>query len=460
MTPIAAAPEKTLFGHPRGLTFLFGTEMWERFSYYGMRALLVLYLTKYLLLPGHVEHVLFYPQIKSFFEMMAGPLGPQPLSSLIYGSYTGLIYATPLLGGWLADNVLGQRNTVTIGIVMMAFGHFMMASEALLFPALLLLIFGGGLFKTNTTAQVGMLYAPGDSRRDRAYSIFYVGVNLGALIAPLIAGTLGEEVGWHYGFASAGVGMLIALAVYLFGWNTLPLEGLRARKIAEHKEHKKLSGEEWKSVLALVVLVIPLTLWWACYEQQGNIIALFADTNTDRRLIPGLIGWQIPVTWFQAFNPFMIFAFTPFLISLWTRQAAQLREPNSMYKIAFGCVLLAVSYVLIAYASWHGGAGKISWLWLFVYFVLITTGEIYLSPISQSLVSKVVPVRIVSLMMAVNFLPNFLGGGFLQGWLGTYWERLGHPVFFLMIAAIGLLSGAMIWAMEKPLRPFLEKSHD
>jgi proton-dependent oligopeptide transporter, POT family len=457
MTIIAPAPEKTLFGHPRGLTFLFGTEMWERFSYYGMRALLVLYLTKYLLLPGHVEQVLFYPQVKSFFEMMAGPLDAQQLSSLIYGTYTGLIYLTPLLGGWLADNVIGQRATAMIGIIMMAFGHFMMASEALLFPALLVLIFGGGLFKTNTTAQVGMLYDEGDSRRDRAYSIFYVGVNLGAFIAPLIAGTLGEEVGWNYGFGSAGVGMLIALGVYLWGWKELPKEGLRERKMVERKP---LSRAEWKSVGALILLVIPMTLWWACYEQQGNIIALFADANTDRRLVPGLINWQIPVTWFQAFNPFMIFAFTPFLISLWTRQAADLREPNSMYKIAYGCVLLALSFVLIAYASWYGGAGRINWLWLFFFFVLITIGEVYLSPISQSLYSKVAPVRLASLMMAINYFPNFLGGGFLQGWLGTLWERMSHPVFFLLMAAIGLLSGAIIWAMEKPLRPYLEKSHD
>src|ERR1700761_9841067 len=166
-----------LFGHPRGLGVLFGTEMWERMSYYGMRALLVGYLTKYLLLPGHVEHVLFYAPVKSFYEMLAGPLAVQPFSSLIYGTYTGLIYATPLLGGWLADNWLGQRVTAIIGMVLMAFGHFMMASEALLFPALTLLIFGGGLFKTNTSAQVGMLYQAGDSRRDSAYSVFYVGTN-------------------------------------------------------------------------------------------------------------------------------------------------------------------------------------------------------------------------------------------------------------------------------------------
>jgi len=451
------APGKSLFGHPRGLTVLFGTEMWERFSYYGMRALLVLYLTKYLLLPGHVEHVLFYPQVKGFYEMLAGPLSPQPLSSLIYGSYTGLIYATPLLGGWLADKVLGQRFTAMIGILMMAAGHFMMAVESLLFPALTLLIFGGGLFKTNTTAQVGMLYAEGDARRDRAYSIFYVGVNLGAFIAPLVAGTLGEKVGWHYGFGAAGVGMLLALAVYAAGWKTLPREGLKARKAADKTP---LSRAEWKSVGALVLLVLPLTLWWACYEQQGNIIALFAYANTDRRLIPGLIDWQIPVTWFQAFNPFIIFAFTPVLIALWTRQARAMREPNSMRKIALGCVLLAASFILIAVVTWLGGSAKVSWLWLFAYFFLITIGEIYLSPISLSLYSKVAPLRIVSLMMAVNFLPNFLGGGFLQGWLGTFWQRMGHPAFFLMIAAIGLVAGAIVWGMEKPLRPYLEKAHD
>ena len=453
MTSIDAAPEKTWFGHPRGLTFLFGTEMWERFSYYGMRALLVLYLTKYVLLPGHVEGVWLEPQIKTFYEMLFGPLSVQQFSSWIYGTYTGFIYLTPLLGGWLADKIIGQRYTAMIGIVMMAFGHFMMASTALLFPALLLLIFGGGLFKTNTTAQVGMLYEAGDSRRDRAYSVFYVGTNLGAFIAPLVAGTLGEEVGWHYGFGSAGIGMIIALAVYWAGWKTLPREGLHEKT---EMDKRPLSRAEWKSVGALILLVLPLTLWWACYEQQGNIIALFADANTDRRLIPGLIDWQIPVTWFQAFNPFIIFAFTPFLISLWARQAARLREPNSMYKMVYGALLLALSFVVIAGVSWFGGGAKVSWMWLGLFFVVITTGEIYLSPISLSLYSKVAPLRITSIMMAINFAPNFLGGGLMQGWLGTFWEKMGHASFFLMIAAIGVVAAVIVWLLEKPLRPYLE----
>jgi proton-dependent oligopeptide transporter, POT family len=450
---------RTLFGHPTGLTFLFATEMWERFSYYGMRALLVLYLAKYLLLQPRVEHVLFYHPVKHFYEALVGHvLTPQPLSSLIYGTYTGLIYATPWLGGWIADNYLGQRKTTMIGIVLMAFGHFMMASEALLFPALTLLIFGGGLFKTNTSAQVGMLYKSGDPRRDRAYSVYYVGTNLGAFIAPLVAGTLGEEVGWHYGFGAAGVGMLIGLLIYIWGWKALPAEGQKTR--AAKTARQPLNKAEWKSVGALMVLILPLTLWWACYEQQGNIIALFADANTDRRLIPGVIDWQIPVTWFQSFNPFMIFAFTPLLLMLWTRQARQLKEPNSMYKIVLGCGLQALSYVLIAFAAWQAGSGKVSWLWVGAYFAVITLGEVYLSPISMSLYSKVAPVRIVSLMFAANFAPNFLGGGLMQGWLGTFWGSMSHPTFFLMISAICVVSGLIIWSMEKPLRPYLQKSHD
>jgi proton-dependent oligopeptide transporter, POT family len=444
---------RDLFGHPRGLTFLFGTEMWERFSYYGMRALLVYYLTKYLLLPGHVEHVLLYPQVKAFYEWMSGPLNVQQISSLIYGTYTGLIYATPLLGGWLADRYLGQRHTVLIGIVLMAFGHFMMAVERLLFPALFLLILGGGLFKTNTSAQVGMLYDRGDSRRDRAYSVFYVGVNLGAFIAPLIAGTLGEELGWHYGFGAAGVGMLIALTVYLSGWREMPPERV---SLTAKEEFQPLSREEWKSVGALVLLVIPVTLWWACYEQQGNTIALWAANNTDRTLIPGLVDWQIPATWFQAINPLMIFSFTPFVIALWGAQAQKRREPSSMIKIVYGCFLLAASYLVLAFAAWHTGGIRASWWWTVLYFAFLTAGELYLSPISMSLYSKVAPLRIASLMMAVNFLPNFLGGGFLEGWLGTYWTMMSKPAFFIMIAVVGLVAGLVVLAIEPPLRNLLQ----
>ncbi len=457
MTRIDSASTMTWFGHPRGLTILFGTEMWERFSYYGMRALLVLYLVQYVLLPGHVEHVLFYPQVKGFYETLFGPLNVQQLSSWIYGTYTGFIYASPLLGGWIGDNYLGQRKTAVLGVLGMGVGQFMLASEALLFPALLILIIAGGFFKTNTAAQVGMLYKAGDSRIDQAYSIYYVGVNIGAAIAPLVAGTLGELVGWQYGFAAAGVGMILALINYFAGWKYLPADGVKPKA---ERRRQPFSAKERKSVWALMLVVVPLILWWACYEQQGNIIALFASDNTDRRLIPGLIDWQIPVTWFQSFNPVMIFAFTPLALALWTRQARTLKEPNSMYKLVFGAVLLGVSYLVLAFASWHGAHGPISWLWLGLFFVIITIGEIYLSPISQSLFSQVAPARMASLAMAIVFLPNFLGGGLLQGYLGTYWSTMSHPLFFVMVAAIGFVAALMLFLIEKPLEPFLQRSHD
>ena len=452
----ARAPRREFLGHPPGLAVLFGTEMWERFSYYGMRALLVLYLTKYLLLPGHVENVWGYDAIKAFFESFAGPLDTQPLSSLIYGSYTGLIYFTPLPGGWLADRVMGQKRVVVLGIVMMAFGHFMMASERLLFPALFLLIVGGGIFKPNTTGQVGSLYAHGDHRRDRAYSIFYVGVNIGSFMAPLICGTLGEEVGWHYGFGAAGVGMVIALAIYLGGFRTLPEDEL-TRERAVHAKRAPLSRDDKRAVWALIFLCLPLTLWWACYEQQGNVLNLWTADNTDRTIDLYVWRGEIPVTWFQAVNSFMIFAFTPFLLKIWSRQADKGTEPSSLKKIAQGCVYQTVGFlVLAAVALSVGETGKASWLWLVLFIGLVTIGELYLSPISLSLYSKLAPPQILSTMIAINFIPNFLGGGLLQGWLGSYWSGMPKSEFFLMIAAISAFSGIIVFSLHRPLKAILK----
>jgi proton-dependent oligopeptide transporter, POT family len=210
------------FGHPRALSYLFATEMWERFSYYGMRALLVLYMVKYLFTSQRESHVFGLESLQRTLELVFGPLAPQPLASQIYGFYTGLVYLTPIIGGLLADRVLGQRRTVIIGASLMAVGHFMMAFEQLFLLALVFLIFGNGAFKPNISTQVGALYEPGDRRRDRAFSIFYVGINLGAFLAPLVCGTLGERLGWHYGFAAAGVGMTLGLVIYLMASPNLP----------------------------------------------------------------------------------------------------------------------------------------------------------------------------------------------------------------------------------------------
>ena len=281
--PTRRSRSNDLFGHPRGLTFLFATEMWERFSYYGMRALLVLYMVKYLLLPGHADNVIGLAALKHALESLIGPLDSQPLSSHIYGLYTGLVYLTPLFGGMLADRVLGQHRTVLLGAALMAIGHFMMAFEPLFLIALTLLILGNGAFKPNISAQVGGLYAPGDRRRDRAYSIFYVGINVGALLAPLVCGTLGEEFGWHYGFTAAGVGMTIALADLC----STPCRRCRRTSCTRRNSWRsRRNGARpqgmARAFCALIALFVPTTLFWATYEQQGNTIVLWADDHTDR----------------------------------------------------------------------------------------------------------------------------------------------------------------------------------
>jgi proton-dependent oligopeptide transporter, POT family len=439
-----------LFGHPRGLTFLFSTEMWERFSYYGMRSLLVLYMTKYLLLSGHSEAVIGLAGVKRALETIFGPLGTQPLASQIYGFYIALVYFTPTFGGLLADRVLGRRRTVILGATLMAFGHFMMAVEHLFLLALLLLILGNGAFKPNISTQVGGLYQPGDHRRDRAYSIFYVGINVGAFLAPLVCGTLGEEAGWQYGFAAAGVGMCIGLCIYLYALPSLPPDDLQ-KAIVAHGESKPLTRDERRAVIALLILLVPNILFWAIYEQQGNTIVLWADGYTDRTI--DLLGFtvQIPTTSFLAFNPFMIFIFTPFVVALWARQAERGSEPLTLTKMALGCCGLAAAFLVMALAAVEAGAGKASWLWLLGFYVVVTVGELYLSPVGLSLVTKIAPMKIVSMMMGVWLAASFVGG-FLAGFIGSFWSAMAKSEFFLLCAGIAAVAALMIFACRGPLR--------
>ena len=451
---LTAPAQSDLFGHPRGLTYLFATEMWERFSYYGMRALLVLYMIKYLFEPGRVENVIGFATLRRSLEFLFGPLDVQPLASQVYGFYTGLVYLTPVIGGLIADRVLGQRRTVIIGAALMAIGHFMMAFEPLFLFALGFLILGNGAFKPNISTQVGALYPPGDPRRDRAFSIFYVGINLGAFLAPLICGTLGEEVGWHYGFAAAGVGMTLGLAIYLYAAPMLPPDELTRSKVAH--ETRKFGREEWRAVGALIILSLPVTFFWATYEQMGNTIALWADSYTDRSI--NLLFWrgEIPTTWFQAFNPFMIFLFTPFILAVWRAQSTRSAEPTTVSKMAYGCFLNAAANLILFAGALYAGADKASWLWLFGYFVVITIGELYLSPTALSLVSKVAPAHCLSMMMGVWLATSFYGS-FLAGYLGSFWNGMQKSDFFLMIAVIAAFAGLVVMLFNRPLKAMLRE---
>lgn len=488
--PRPPADSATLLGHPKGLFVLFMTEMWERMSYYGMRSLLVLYMVNHLFVrPDAGAEVLGFNALKHALESAFGVMTPQALSSQVYGLYTGFVYFTPFLGGLLADKLLGRHRAVVVGGVLMAIGHFLMAVETLFFPALMFLILGNGCFKPNISTQVGGLYAPGDPLRDRAFSIFYVGINLGAFIAPLVCGTLGQVVGWHYGFASAGVGMLIGLGFYLLNRDKLPVEpvpvskpGAPAMGVAAFIVGVPLgiaallwlitlppavpitlavlviaSGVLWMArlpkderprVMALVAACLVISAFWAVYEQQGNTMQLWADQST---VWPTVFGFTIPSSWYQSFNPFMIWLLVPPLNLLWSWQAKRGSEPSSLNKMAIGCVLLGLGFVVMIVASQGMTPGaQRSLFWLVASTAVFTAGEVYLSPIGLSFVTKVAPARIVSMMMGVWYLSSFIGN-YMTGYLGTYYETISHTAFFVMLTSIAVLAGLLLFVMAKPL---------
>jgi POT family proton-dependent oligopeptide transporter len=451
----SSRPHADLFGHPKGLTVLFATEMWERFSYFGMASLLVLYLVKYLLLPGHAEHVLGYGFVKATLESLFGPLSPQPLASQIVGLYTGLAYLTPILGGYLADRVLGQRCTAVLGALLMAAGHFLMAFEAMLFVALGLLILGIGAFKPNVSTQVGSLYAPGDARRLRAYSIYYVGINIGAFLAPLVCGTLGAEAGWHYGFGAAGVGMLIATAIYLAGMRHLPPDELHRPKTAPAAT-LSFEAHERRAIVGLLGIFALVTLFWATYDQQSNTLLLWTEDFTERRIDLGFWRGEIPTTWFLALNPLMIFLFTPILVRMWAAQARRGTEMSTVAKLAFGFLCVALGNLVMVAAAWNlGPAAKASPLWLTGYFIVVTIGELHLAPVGLALVSRLAPARVLSLMMGLWFAATF-PGDLLGGWLGGFWSSMEKAHFFMMIGAIAAIGGAAVAALGPALRAVFE----
>ncbi len=441
--------QRTILGHPAGLFVLFFTEMWERFSYYGMRALLVLYMVDYLIknVRAGSIHVLGFLPLQRGIEAVFGPQNVQPLASQIYGMYTALVYLTPLFGGMIADRLLGQRKTVVIGAILMAIGQFFLAAESMFLVGLFFLIVGNGCFKPNLATQVGGLYPPGDPRLDRAYSIYYMGVNLGAFFAPLVCGTLGQKFGWSYGFGAAGVGMICGLFFYLWGQKFLAEDNLTRGKKA-HTEKVPLTSREWKVIIALMVLVILNALFWAVYEQQGNTLQIFADRNADWHVF----GFEMPSTWFQAVNPMFIFALTPLLISYWGWQSRGGKEPGSITKMAMGCVLVGISFLPLIYiAHGLGETQRISFLWLVGSTLVLTVGELYLSPIGQSLVAQVAPPSLVSMLMGMWFLSNFIGN-YLTGYLGTFYEKMPREMFFVLLGGLGLAAGLAIFALGKPLR--------
>jgi POT family proton-dependent oligopeptide transporter len=454
------------FGHPPGLVILFFAEMWERFSYYGMRGLLKLYMVNYLFVtarealqgcsklappcaptPGNPHDVFFWDTIAGLV-----PSRPDEAASILYGTYTAFVYLTPLFGGLLADRVLGQRKTVVVGGVLMAIGHFVMASERAFFLALLLLIVGNGAFKPNVSTQVGNLYAAGDPRRDGAFTIFYMGINAGAVLANLVCGTLAQTVGWHYGFAAAGVGMVLGLIVYLAGGRYLAEDNLTRLHEAHAAPPSGMTSEETRRVVALVVLCALNVVFWAVYEQQGNTMQSWADEQT---VWPVVFGFQIPSTWFQSFNPLVIIALAPLLDALWRWQNRRGTEPGTVTKMAIGCIVLGASFVVMIIGARVVGEGRGSPFWPLACTFLLTIGELYLSPIGLSLVTKVSPARMVSLLMGMWFISSFLGN-FLSGAIGILYTRWSKDAFFALLTVLGIGIGLVMLAVRRPLRTAMQ----
>jgi len=461
--------DRALLGHPRGLGLLFVTEMWERFSYYGMRALLVLYLV----------NVLKWDTARA---------------ANLYGTYTMLVYLTPVIGGYLADRFIGTRRSLVIGSVIISLGHFSLAfpGMTMFYVGLGLIILGTGFFKANVSTMVGQIYREGDARRDSGFTIFYMGINLGAFLGPIVCGWLaqGSSFGWHYGFAAAGVGMLLGLVVYLWGREKyLPGIGVVAsRRDSATREssaghvvadpgssamtHAAIGavggavvgwllgggsllalmmglvigaalsvsmlgshGEERRRVIALFIVVFFVIFFWAAYEQTGSSMNLFADKNTDLRLG----SFNIPSSWFQSVNPFVILVFAPIFAAMWTALARAGREPSTALKMVLGLALLATGFLFLVIGGSRADTGiLVSPFWLVAAYTFHTWGELCLSPVGLSYVTKVAPVRFASLLMGVWFLANAAANK-IAGALAAYTPTPGE----VPKAAVGGLGGVI-----------------
>ena len=413
-----------------------------------------MYMTNYLLSdPSRASEVLGYKSLEAFLISCFGHLNIQQMSSQIYGLYTAFVYLTPFFGGLLADKFLGQYRSVYLGGVLMAIGHFLMASEKMFLLALLFLILGNGCFKPNISTQVASLYPDGDPRRDGAFTIFYMGINLGALLSPYICGTLGQAQGWgwHWGFGAAGVGMLFGLLFYWLGSGLLPQDNIDDK--SKEEESRPLTKDEWASVMVLIVLCFLNIMFWAIYEQQGNTLQLWADEKTNWKIL----GFNMYSSWFQAFNPLMIIVFAPVLNRFWSWQAKRGQEPSTVVKMGIGCLLCGGAYILMILAAQAvPGTEKGSIFWLIGTVFIFTMGELYLSPVGLSLVTKVSPRPIVSMMMGVWFLSSFIGN-YMAGYLGTFYTAMPKETFFMMLCGLGIVTGVVFFLIKGRINKVLGK---
>lgn len=438
-------------GHPKGLAYIVFTEAWERFSFYGMQALLVLYMTGHLLNPGPIQGVLGFAGFRAVVEGVFGPLSTQALATQIFGLYGGLIYLSPIFGGLIGDRLIGRGRAVTIGAIVMAVGHFLMAFESCFLIALAALIVGCGLLKGNLAAQVGDLYAKTDRRRDRAFSIYYLGINAGAFLAPLICGTLGELYGWHYGFTIAGIGMVLGLIVYVSGRRYLPVDVVTVKG----EKAPGLRRQDMPVMIGLGVVLLAAVLFWTAQSQVWNTYPLWVRDHLDR----AFFGLTIPVTWFQSVDTVAVLLLAPVSLWLWRWQGRRGAEPADLTKIIIGCVFFALACGWLSLAEALSGGNKVAVFWAFAFHFTCAAGYLYVAPVSLALFSRAGPPAVNGMMIGIYYLSLF-AGSIISGWLGRFYEILTRSQFWLLHAAIVAGGAVIILVLKAPLTRALRGDGD
>ncbi|MGE5721931.1 MAG: peptide MFS transporter [Sphingomonadales bacterium] len=442
----------TFFGEPRALAFLAFTEAWERFSYYGMTAILVLYMSQALFLPGRIETIAGFAALRSALEGLFGPMTTLALASQVFGLYTGFVYFTPVFGGWLADRFIGRRRAVMAGAMLMSAGHLAMAFDASFLVALLLLITGCGLLKGNISTQVGTLYPVDDSEgRTRAFSIFSTAINVGAIAGPLLIGILADRYSWHLGFGTAGVLMLFGLATYAAGYKYLPEDEPRRRPPAERAPLSPHDGR----IVAALLLTMALTIFQSlAYYQNTNIALVWIDRSVDLTLL----GFKVPVAWFNSIDPAASIAFVPILFAWWDWQARHGRR-GELAKIATGAWIACGANLILAIVSLTAGHARVSVIFPILYDVLLGVAFLYYWPTLLALVSRSAPPRINATMMGCCFLSIFIANS-LIGWLGSFYEVMTPASFWALHAAIAATGAVIATLLRRPLSRVLEPHRD
>ncbi len=435
--------QKQLYGHPVGLYILFFTELWERFSYYGMRALLVLFL-------------------------VASASGPNPgfgwskVDALgLYGIYTALVYISSIPGGILADKLLGQKKTVMLGGWLLVAGHSILAirAEWAFYTGIALIIAGVGCLKPNISSMVGALYAPGDDRRDKGFTIFYIGINTGALLAGLTVGVIGELYGWHYGFGLAGIGMALGQIGFLFGQKHLRHVGNSPKQVSDIDQaimKKPLTKIEKDRIIVMLLSFIMIIVFWGAFEQAGGLMNLYAAEKTNR----SLGSFTIPATVFQSVNSFFIITLGIVVANFWFNHKKKGKESSSIFKMAMGIIIMGLGFVFMALASnQYAHEGSSAMYWLIFAYLFHTVGELSASPVALSYVTKLAPLKYASLMMGAYFAATGMGN-YLAGWVGQWSQTAGEMQIFIGITIFCVIFGGLVIAILKPLKRLAHNAED